>query len=140
MEVFLHEGAPKPDATLLWIHFGASIACFQWRREHGAWVTDRVVDPRRLLVSSPSADALTKEAFDALPLTRFLADKEAPGELREVKAAGYRNFFGMAGRHHFFHNPADSVATTGPEALEAIMRGFDRALAKTLAERERAFG
>ncbi len=32
MEVFLHNQPPPPDKTLAWIHFGASIACYDWRK------------------------------------------------------------------------------------------------------------
>jgi hypothetical protein len=81
-----------------------------------------------LLASSPSADALTAEAFAGLPLTRFLAAESAPGELREVRAAGYTTFFGMASRHQFFHNPMDGLASTGPEILEPVIRAFGRAI------------
>ena len=43
-------------------------------------------------------------------------------------AAGYPRFFGMAGSHTFFHTPADSAATTGPEILEPIVRAFAETL------------
>jgi hypothetical protein len=52
-----------------------------------------------------------------------------PGELREVQAAGYATYLGMAGTHRFFHSPGDTVRTTGSEALEPIAAAFARALA-----------
>ena len=52
------------------------------------------------------------------------------GELRDVHAAGYPNFFGMAGLHGLFHTPADSAAGTGPEILEPVVGAF----AATLTE------
>ena len=30
MELFLKQGAPPPQDTLAWVHFGASNACFAW--------------------------------------------------------------------------------------------------------------
>src|SRR4029453_7771598 len=45
MEHFLHDGAPRPDATLAWAHFGASLACFGWGRGGGRWGTQRPGEP-----------------------------------------------------------------------------------------------
>lgn len=78
--------------------------------------------------------ALADESFGAIDAARFVAEKQAIGELRDVKAAGYRNFFGLAGQHRFFHTPADDLGTTGPEILEPVARAFAHAL-RTLAER-----
>jgi hypothetical protein len=61
----------------------------------------------------------------ATPLTGSLA---GIGELRDVMAAGYPRFFGMAGSHSFFHTPADSAAATGPEILEPVIRAFAETL------------
>ncbi|HZX84855.1 MAG TPA: hypothetical protein VFF19_14900, partial [Reyranella sp.] len=57
MEHFLQDGAPRPDATLAWAHFGASLACFAWRRDGERWVTDRAVDTSLRLVLSSQAMA-----------------------------------------------------------------------------------
>ena len=51
-----------------------------------------------------------------------------------VHAAGYPNFLGIAGRHRFFHTPADDVTSTGPDILEPVARAFTGALRK-IAER-----
>ncbi|MGH8186815.1 MAG: hypothetical protein ACREUC_09650, partial [Steroidobacteraceae bacterium] len=56
-------------------------------------------------------------------------DKQAPpGELRDVHAAGYERFLGMAGSHRFFHSPSDTPKTTGREALEPVAVAFAKAL------------
>jgi hypothetical protein len=39
MEVFLRDGAPPPDKTIAWAHFGASLACFEWKRDGTTWTT-----------------------------------------------------------------------------------------------------
>jgi hypothetical protein len=59
--------------------------------------------------------------------------------LRDVHAAGYPNFFGMAGRHRFFHTPADDVFSTGPEILEPVARAFADAVRKVAERGEGAF-
>ena len=73
MEHFLHDGAPRPDATLAWAHFGASLACFEWRRDGARWITDRQVDTRqRLVLSSQAMEASVARRFKdvvATPLT-----------------------------------------------------------------------
>ena len=48
---------------------------------------------------SKSAVALTDEAFASVAAKRLVTVKQAVGELRDVHAAGYANFLGMAGRH-----------------------------------------
>ena len=53
--------------------------------------------------------------------------------LRAVHAAGYPNFFGMAGLHGLFHTPADSAAGTGPDSLEPVARAFAGALGEVAA-------
>lgn len=134
MEHFLHDGAPKPDATLAWAHFGASLACFAWRRDGERWVTDRQVDTRqRLVLSSQAMEAVVARHFKEIAATRLTGTPAGIGELRDVLAAGYPRFFGMAGSHTFFHTPADSAVTTGPEILEPVVRAF----AETLDEAAR---
>ena len=125
MERFLHDGAPPAEATLAWAHFGASLACYDWRRENGRWVTDRVVDSRvRVILRSQAMDAIVARRFKDIAGQPLVGDHAGIGELREVMAAGYPRFFGMAALHTFFHTPADSAATTGPEILEPVVRAF----------------
>jgi hypothetical protein len=129
MEHFLHDGAPRPDATLAWAHFGASLACFGWRRDGERWVTDRQVDTRqRLVLRSQAMDAAVTRRFKDVVATPLVGERAGVGELRDVLAAGYPRFFGMAGSHAFFHTPADSAATTGPEILEPVVRAFAETL------------
>ena len=125
MEHFLQDGAPRPDATLAWAHFGASLACFAWRRNGGRWVTDRAVDTRqRLVLSSQAVEASVTRRFKDIAATPLTGAPAGIGELRDVLAAGYPRFFGMAGSHTFFHTPADSAETTGPEILAPVVRAF----------------
>jgi hypothetical protein len=135
MEQFLHDGAPKPEATLAWAHFGASLACFEWRRDGERWVTDRKVDAsQRLILSSQPLETSVARRFQAITATSLSGARAGVGELRDVQAAGYSRFFGMAGLHTFFHTPADRASATGPEILEPVIRAF----AETLDDAMRA--
>jgi hypothetical protein len=91
------------------------------------------------LVLSPSAASLVGETFAAIKATRLVAEKQAVGELRDVRAAGYANFFGVAGLHRFFHTPADDLRTTGAEILEPVARAFADAVRKAVERGEGAF-
>jgi hypothetical protein len=140
MELFLKQDAPPPQDTLAWVHFGASNACFAWTAGPEGFVTDHKVDDAlRFMVLSPSAAPLVDETFAAIKATHLVADKQAVGELRDVQAAGYRNFLGMAGLHRFFHTPADDLRTTGPEILEPVARAFADAVGKAVQRGQGAF-
>jgi hypothetical protein len=91
-------------------------------------------DAARVLVLSKSAVALADETLASIKVTPVVAEKEAVGELRDVHAAGYPNFLGIAGRHRFFHTPGDDVSSTGPDILEPVARAFTEAVRK-IAER-----
>jgi hypothetical protein len=140
MELFLKQGAPPPRDTLAWVHFGASNACYAWTEGPQGFVRgDSVDDALRAIVLSPSAKPLVGETFAAIKATRLVAEKQAVGELRDVDAAGYPNFFGMAGLHRFFHTPADDLRTTSPEILEPVARAFAEAVRKAATGGEGAF-
>ncbi len=129
MEHFLRHAAPPPSEVKAWIHLGASNACHQWTQDGDGWRTDGSVDgAARRLVMSPSMQAMVSQQFRQIDAVPFIADKEAIGELRDVKAAGYRDFFGMAGSHRFFHTPTDGPQTTSPAILEPVARAFASAL------------
>ena len=135
MELFLKHGAPQPKDTLAWVHFGSSNACYAFT---GDVRTDRA-DGERALVLSPSAVSLAGETLAGIDAKRMVAEKQAIGELRDVHAAGYPNFLGLAGRHRSFHTPADDLAATGPEILEPVARAFVDAVRKISERGERAF-
>ena len=120
MEQFLHAGAPKPEATVAWVHLGASLAC------NGA---------QRVILTSDAMESSVDRGFKGIDAARFVGAQAGVGELREVLAAGYPRFFGMAGTHPYFHTPADRAAMTSPELLEPVTRSFaatvDEALATT---------
>jgi hypothetical protein len=140
MELFLKQGAPPPQDTLVWVHLGASNACYAWTAGPEGFVRENEADDAlRFLVLSPSAGPLVRETFATIKATRLVAEKQAVGELRDVHGAGYRNFLGIAGLHRFFHTPADDLRTTGPEILEPVARAFADAVRKAAERGEAAF-
>jgi len=130
MELFLKDGAPRPEDTLAWVHFGASNACYGWTEGPQGFRRTREPDAGRFLILSRSAVPLVDETLAAIRATRLVAEKRAVGELRDVHAAGYANFIGLAGYHHFFHTPGDDLDMTGPEILEPVARAFTDAVRK----------
>ncbi len=139
MELFLKRGAPPPQDTLAWVHFGSSNACYAWTAGPEGFIRSDKIEQERFMVLSPSAVALVDETFGAVEAKRLVAEKQAVGELRDVHAAGYPNFLGLAGHHRFFHTPADDLRTTGPEILEPVARAFADAVRKASERGARAF-
>jgi hypothetical protein len=134
MAHFIRSHAPPPAATLAWAHFGASLGCHEWRRDGDRWVAGSTLDTRlRVIARSQSMDDVVRRHFGGIGGTSLVGDKAAVGELRDVHAAGYPNFFGMAGLHGLFHTPADSAAGTGPDSLDPIARAFAGALREVAA-------
>jgi hypothetical protein len=110
MEHFLKDGAPPPDTTLAWVHLGASLACS--------------ADNQRLILASDAMAPAVTRRFKDISGQKLTGAQAGVGELREVLAAGYPRFFGMAGYHRYFHTPADRAALTSPELLEPVIRSF----------------
>src|SRR5215468_6433695 len=134
MDDFLRKNAPPPSQTLAWVHFGASLACYDWRLDGGRWVAGSALDARlRVIARSQSMDEMVRRHFAAIAGTALVGDKAAVGELRDVHAAGYPNFFGMAGLHGLFHTPVDNAAGTGPDILVPVAEAFAAALEQIAA-------
>lgn len=110
MEHFVRDGAPPPESTAAWAHFGSSLACR---------------DPVMTAInSSASMTRPVERAFAQVEGVRLTGEKAAIGELRDVYAAGYRHFFGMAGSHKLFHTPADGLAAVDPRLLVPMAKAF----------------
>ncbi len=139
MELFLKDGAPAPKDTLAWVHFGSSNACYGWSEGPQGPVRTSEPDAARVLVLSKSAVALADETLGAIKATPMVAERQAVGELRDVHAAGYPNFLGLAGHHRSFHTPGDDVSSTGPDILEPVARAFTEAVRRIAARGQGAF-
>ncbi len=114
MEHFMQHGAPPPEITAAWAHFGSSLAC-----------RDPVVTA---INSSVSMAQPVERAFAQIEGIRLTGEKAAIGELRDVHAASYRHFFGMAGSHRSFHTPADGLAAVDPDLLVPMAKAFAETL------------
>jgi len=129
MEFFLHDKAPKPDGRVVWVHYGASLACYRQPANADHPETAPEVDARlRFLGTSESLAATAVRAFVNVEAIKMIGDQAAVGELRDIKRAGYPNFLGMFGLHPLFHTPSDSAEMTGPAALEPVARAFAAAI------------
>jgi hypothetical protein len=115
MEKFIQNGAPPPESTAAWAHFGSSLAC-----------RDPVVTA---INSSVSLARPVDRAFAQIEGARLTGERAAIGELRDVYAAEYRHFFGMAGSHKYFHTPADNASAVDPALLVSMAKAFAGALA-----------
>ncbi len=124
MESFLAEGAPKPEETAVWAHFGASLACYLSPKGAAGGTNDAL----RVIGRSETLDGIVTEAFAAVKGAPLVGKQAAVGELRDIVAAGYPRFVGMAGLHTFFHTPADNARLTSPELLEPVARAFAAAV------------
>ncbi len=130
MEVFMRQAPPAPAATIAWLHLGASVACYDWRRQGTQWVTDQQVDPTRTLFFSESLEPALTKGFDGVAVLRRVkvGQQAPPGELRDIHAAGYQRYFGLASGHRFFHSPGDLPTTTGPEVLQSAAGALSRTI------------
>lgn len=114
MSTFMRRGVPVPREVLGWAHLGASLGC-----------RDALV---RAVATSEETAALVERTFAGIEGTRLVGDKAAIGELREIHAAGFPRFFGMAGVHKYFHTPDDSFAAVDPARLGPIVKAFAETL------------
>lgn len=135
MQHFIAAQAPPPDRVVAWLHLGSSLACGAWRRDAaGLFVATGRLETEGLLVNrSRSLDTPVRRHLGRLGATDRLGKDAAVGELGDVFAAAYPNFFGVAGEHAFFHTPADTSAGTAPELLEPVVRAIAAALADIVA-------
>lgn len=137
METFIHDHAPKPAAVRAWLHLGASLACYGWKRDpaNGQWARQPQADPAmRALLASESLQGQTAKVFSDVAATPMFGPQSGIGELRDVRAAGYSNYFGMAGLHRFFHTPEDGPELTGPELLAPLAKAFAQMLDELAAD------
>lgn len=131
METFIHSAAPSPEKTRAWLHLGASLGCYGWKFDaaKSQWDRQQQADPAmRVLLASEPLQGQVATAFSNVPATPLFAAQSGVGELREVRAAGYTRYFGMAGLHRFFHTPEDGLSLTGPELLAPLAQAFSKML------------
>jgi hypothetical protein len=126
MEHALGHGAPLPDATQFWLHFGASLAATR-------------LDPRygyrsgQYLVGTDATAALAKDQLGLVMPTYVQGSAATLGEAGQVIGAGHRNFIGMSGQFPTFHTPLDKGEAIDFAQLERIAAQVAGLLARVQA-------
>jgi hypothetical protein len=107
-ELYLQHEAPRPEATPLWVHIGASAAARDWHELGPKLLPLPSADSERFLTATADILEETRHAFRGLNglEAAYLADKAmAGGELTNVLDAGYRRAIGQydVHRRHALH-------------------------------------
>jgi hypothetical protein len=134
-EHYLEAKAPKPEATRLWVHIGASAAARDWH-ELGRLLPLPSADSQRVLTATADILPSTRQAFQGVTglEATYLADKVmAGGELTNVLNAGYRTAMGLYGIHRYFHTGSDDLRCTSGELVQPVAAAFETAILKALA-------
>jgi hypothetical protein len=135
-EHFIHEIAPKPADTALWVHLGANVAARDWH-ERGAFLSPLPsADPQRFLLASAPLVDRTRTAFAGLQGLEavFVADPaRAAGELGVILRAGYAPAMGIFGGHRFHHAPNDDLRCVNPALIPPVTEAFKAVIRQVLA-------
>ena len=132
-ELYLTEAAPKPDATQLWVHIGASAAARDWQEFGPKLLPLPSADSERFLTATADILEPTRHAFHGISglEATYLADNVmAGGELTNVLKAGYRSAIGLYGIHRYFHTPADDMRCVSGELVLPVASAFRTAIGR----------
>jgi hypothetical protein len=130
-EHYLQHEAPKPDATRLWVHIGASAAARDWHELGGKLLPLPSADSQRVLTATADILPATRRAFRGLSglEATYLADKVmAGGELTNVLDAGYPRAIGLYGIHRYFHTAGDDMRCVSGELVAPVAAAFETAI------------
>ncbi|MEM6805450.1 MAG: hypothetical protein AAF696_28895 [Bacteroidota bacterium] len=118
---FLKELAPKPANTKCWIHLGASLTAYEWESANGRLSKTQETNINQKVCSfSNNNIKLYWHYWRSLGWIPFPAFMGAVGEIKDVKAHGYKNYIGFGGKHTYFHTPKDNLDCVSPEILEPL--------------------
>jgi hypothetical protein len=134
-ELYLEKHAPKPAATKLWVHIGASVAARDWHELGPQLRPLPSADSQRVLTASPDMIGGVKRAFAGVTGLEavYLADKASTnGELVNVLQAGYASMVGEYGGHRYFHTPADDLRCVSGELVLPAANAYRAMLATCL--------
>ncbi len=135
-EHYLAEAAPKPEATKLWVHVGASAAARDWHELGSKLLPLPSADSQRVLTVTADILDSTRRAFrgvSGLEAT-YLADKVmAGGELVNVLTAGYGSAIGLYGGHRYFHTRGDDLRCVSGDLVAPVVNAFQTAIRLALA-------
>lgn len=135
-ERYLHEKAPSPDRTKLWVHIGASLAARDWHDLGPQLRPLPSADPQRVLTATPDILDAVKRSFRGVAglEATYPADRaNAGGELVNVLDAGYRTAIGEYGIHRYFHTASDDMRCVSGELVVPVVAAFRKAIVAALA-------
>ncbi len=136
-ERFIHELAPKPDQTALWVHLGANVAARDWHERGAALTPLPSADPQRFMLASPALLPAAQSAFAGLPGLEqpYPADPaQAAGELGNILRAGYNPAIGIFGGHRFHHARADDLRCVSPALIPPVVEAFKKVIRSAVAK------
>ena len=130
MYAFLRELAPHPEEVDCWLHLGAGVAAYEWCDGPDGPERRARPDPRRRLMASRELAEVVTRPFAGHPGLEVVSDRPV-GEMEVILDHDYPGF-GIAGRHRYFHTPADGPEMTGPDLLADVTRAVIRAVEAAL--------
>lgn len=134
-EQYLEHHAPKPSATRMWVHIGASAAARDWHELAGGLRPLPSTDAQRVLTATPEVIDRVRGAFKGLNGLEavYPADKaNAGGELVNVIEAGYAPAIGLYGGHRYFHAAGDDLRCVSGDLVAPVAAAFRAAIAAIL--------
>ena len=135
-EHFVHDLAPKPSATALWVHLGAAVAARDWHERGPALSPLPSADPQRILMASPTLLNAARSAFKGqhgLEAVYPAQAATAAGELGVILRAGYDPAIGVFGSHRFHHARGDDLRCVSAELIPPVAKAFARTIRDALA-------
>jgi len=131
---FLHDGAPDPAQTALWVHLGANVAARDWQDLGARLLPLSSAESQRFLVVSAGLLPAARTAFAGQPGLEMPHDIErgAAGELSEIAAAGYGSVAGVFGAHRYHHARSDDLRCVEPARVAQAAMGFRTLIAAAL--------
>ncbi|WP_179401467.1 hypothetical protein [Burkholderia guangdongensis] len=125
MEYFIRDKAPKPQDVAVWLHYGASLACYAQPADASRSSGARPINSdSRFLLMTDDVARYVEPAFKDVAAQHVTGPRASVGELRDIIGAGYSHVFGMAGLHPLFHTPFDNARMTSPDLPEPVVRAF----------------
>lgn len=134
-ERYLKEAAPRPAATRLWVHIGASAAARDWHELGAKLLPLPSADAQRVLTATAGLLKPAREAFQGISglEAAYLADEAmAGGELINVLGAGYRSAIGLYGIHRYFHTRGDDLRCVSGALAAPLVPAFRAAISAAL--------
>jgi hypothetical protein len=133
---YLHERAPAPEHTRLWVHVGANLAARDWHDLRRPLQPLPGPDSQRYLLASPDVVGAFGRAFAGHPGLEAVYPatvENAAGELTNILRAGYPAAAGFFGNHMFHHSRNDDMRCVSGDLVRPVSEALRAALAEILA-------